>query len=83
MSSFVVGMRFSALYRSDATRAIRQLDGSEAAVPIIAVTADAILEHRDDYMAAGMDAFITKPIDVTELLNTINAVLGEDVHLGG
>ncbi len=55
----------------DATRAIRKLGGDAATVPIIAITANALHARRETYIAAGMDACLTKPIDAMQLLNTI------------
>jgi len=46
----------------DATRAIRQLPGM-AAIPILAMTANAFDQDRDACMAAGMNAHISKPTD--------------------
>jgi two-component system, sensor histidine kinase len=43
--------------------------------PIIGVTANAMTHHRAEYLAAGMDAVVPKPIELGTLLNTIEAVL--------
>ena len=43
--------------------------------PIIAVTANATEDHRADYLAAGMDDLIAKPISIVSLLQTMDAVL--------
>jgi signal transduction histidine kinase/CheY-like chemotaxis protein len=47
----------------DATRAIRLKGGRVAATPIIALTAAAMEEDRRACKAAGMNDFITKPLD--------------------
>ena len=47
----------------DATRAIRAKGGRMGATPIVALTAAAMEEDRRACKAAGMDDFITKPLD--------------------
>ena len=64
----------------EASREIRKSGGAAANVPIIAVTADAMSDHRQDYFAAGMDDVATKPINLPDLLATIDRVLGETIH---
>ncbi|HEY0836571.1 MAG TPA: ATP-binding protein [Azospirillum sp.] len=44
-------------------RAIRAAPGPLAQLPIIGLSADALPEHRDRHMAAGLDAYMTKPIE--------------------
>ncbi len=51
----------------EATKAIRGLNGTRSKVRIIAVTANAFESDRKNVLAAGMDNYITKPID-TEML---------------
>lgn len=60
----------------DATRAIRALPNSYASgVPIIAMTANAFDEDKQNALAAGMNGHIAKPIDVQKLLETISGIL--------
>lgn len=51
----------------DATRAIRAIGGSFNDLPIIALTAAAMEEDRRTCIAAGMDDFITKPLEISAL----------------
>jgi signal transduction histidine kinase/CheY-like chemotaxis protein len=54
------------------TRRIRALAGAAAQVPIIALTAEAPSDGLEAYLAAGMDGCITKPIEIEELLRSID-----------
>lgn len=60
----------------DATRAIRARNGHSARIPIIAMTAGALNEDRERCFAAGMDDYISKPVD----LATLRAVLARWVR---
>lgn len=65
----------------EATRAIRARTDALAKILIIALTAYAMEEHIQGYLADGMDACATEPIDRAKLLTTINEVLGEEIHV--
>jgi signal transduction histidine kinase len=62
-----------------ATRRIRALDSSASHVPIIAVTANAMMEDREAYVEAGMDDHVFKPLDAKDLERAIARVLS--LHL--
>lgn len=55
----------------EATAAIRAMGGEKAAMPIVALTADAVPEHRARYIEAGLDDVLLKPIDWSALNRTI------------
>ena len=55
----------------EATHAIRALGGPFASLPIIAMTANAFDEDRQACLAAGMDDYVAKPIDVAQLADAI------------
>ncbi|GLP97262.1 hybrid sensor histidine kinase/response regulator [Paraferrimonas sedimenticola] len=53
-----------------ATRAIREMPGM-ADIPIIAMTANAMVADRDKAFSAGMNDYITKPLDVNQLFSCL------------
>jgi CheY-like chemotaxis protein/HPt (histidine-containing phosphotransfer) domain-containing protein len=56
----------------DATRQIRQLRGSGAHIPIIAMTAHALKGDRERCLEAGMDDYISKPLDPRLLMKKLD-----------
>jgi CheY-like chemotaxis protein len=59
----------------EATRRIRALGGPLGAVPIIALTANALSHQRASYVVAGMDGMVAKPIAPTLLFAEIARVM--------
>ena len=59
----------------EATRAIRGLQGAVAQVPIIGLTANVMEHQRAQYVAAGMNGVVAKPISPAALMNEIVLVL--------
>lgn len=57
----------------EATRQIRELERAQGRVhtPIIAMSANAFAEDVDKAYAAGMDGYITKPVSMEEIRNTL------------
>ena len=53
-----------------ATRRIREMN-TGFRLPIVAMTANVMLEERQRCLAAGMDDFVAKPIDPDELLGVL------------
>lgn len=54
-----------------ATRVIRKLPDERAKIPIIAMTANAFEEDRQAALAAGMDDYVAKPVEISELFRII------------
>ncbi|MDX5320981.1 MAG: response regulator [Bacteroidota bacterium] len=52
----------------DATKAIREFNQT---VPIVALTASALLEKREKTLMAGMDDFVSKPFRPDELYSAL------------
>ena len=61
----------------DATRAIRRFEAEQKRVrtPILALSANVMAHQLDEYVAAGMDGYVAKPIDVTALVETLQETL--------
>lgn len=64
--------RLGGLETTRRIRAAEQKSGRH--IPIIALTASAMVEDREQCLAAGMDAYLTKPIQRRLLLDVINAL---------
>lgn len=61
----------------DATKTIRKSDAEPKNIPIIALTAHAMPEQREIWMAAGMDDYLIKPVKPELLRATICRYLGK------
>ncbi len=58
----------------EATRQLKNDEGTRA-IPIIALTADAMTGDREKAMESGCDDYDTKPIEMPRLLNKIETLL--------
>jgi signal transduction histidine kinase/DNA-binding NarL/FixJ family response regulator/HPt (histidine-containing phosphotransfer) domain-containing protein len=59
-----------------ATQQLRAGKDASATVPIVALTADALLETRERAQAAGMDNFLTKPVTAAQLEQLLVTMFG-------
>ena len=57
------------------TKVIRAADDDWNNIPIVAVTAHAMEGHRQTYLAAGMDGFVSKPFRMENLVSEMTRVL--------
>ena len=62
-----------------ATRKIRELEGERGDVPIIALTANAMVGDREQYLDAGMTDYVSKPIEPVKLASALRRQCGTDV----
>ena len=62
----------------DVTRRLKA-DPTICDIPIIAVTAFAMKDDEDRIMAAGCEAYLSKPISIMSFMETVRRFLGEDV----
>ncbi len=61
----------------EATRRLKAEPGTSA-IPIVALTANAMAGDQEEALAAGCDEYDTKPVDITRLVGKIQALLGGD-----
>ena len=64
----------------EATRRIREMEreqapAASARLPIIALTANAVEGDRQRCLAAGMDGYVTKPVDSDKLIETVRSLV--------
>ena len=64
----LMDVRMPVMNGYEATKAIRALARADAALPIIAMTADAFAEDVERCLAAGMNAHLSKPMDIHKLM---------------
>ena len=59
----------------EATKRIRNLDGARADIPIVAMTANAFEEDRQKALESGMNAHVSKPVDMNMLFKVMAQIL--------
>jgi two-component system sensor histidine kinase BarA len=68
----------------EATKIIRMDEAGERRIPIIAMTAHAMNEDRNYCLEAGMDAYLSKPINAQEMVRLAETLAhGKIPHFSG
>ena len=76
LDAILMDLRMPVMDGLSATRAIRALDTPRAkTIPIIAMTANAFQEDRDAAAAAGMNGYLSKPVDPQQLFSILRRLL--------
>jgi two-component system, cell cycle response regulator DivK len=60
----------------EATRRLKA-DAATRTIPVVALTAHAMAEHREQAMEAGCDAYLAKPVEPREVLAHVKRLLGD------
>jgi len=64
----------------DGIEALGHLRADLGQVPVVALTAFAMKDDRERFLAAGFDAYIEKPLDVREFPRQVAAILGHGAN---
>ena len=59
----------------EATKLIRNLDDARADIPIVAMTANAFEEDKQKALESGMNAHVSKPVDMNMLFKVMTQIL--------
>ena len=64
----------------DGVEALARLrrDERTGAIPVLALTAQAMHGDRERFLGAGFDGYLSKPMDIAELLRTVGEVCGRE-----
>jgi two-component system sensor histidine kinase RpfC len=73
--AMVIDMNMPKVSGLEVVRFCRMMGGVLAKTPIIIFSASVTQEARDESFAAGADAYISKPIEISQFLDTINRLV--------
>ena len=71
----LMDLRMPVMDGYEATKAIRALERQDKQLPIIAMTANAFSSDIQECLDCGMDGHIAKPLDIQELIRTLQKFL--------
>ena len=62
----------------EASMKIREMKSkSKSSIPIVAMTANAFEEDKEQALKSGMDYFVSKPFDIKSLLSLLSEILAK------
>ena len=74
-AAILMDIRMPVMTGYEAADAVRAVDRPDSQLPIIAMTANVFKEDREKCLAAGMNAHLSKPLDVETMKRTISEQL--------
>ena len=73
----LMDIRMPVMNGYEATKSIRAMENKElASIPIVAMTANAFEEDKQEALKSGMNGHIAKPIDIDVLFGVLREILG-------
>ena len=61
----------------EASMKIREMKSNKSSIPIVAMTANAFEEDKEQALKSGMDYFVSKPFDIKSLLSLLSEILAK------
>ncbi|HSN51689.1 MAG TPA: ATP-binding protein [Woeseiaceae bacterium] len=80
-TAILIDSQMPGMSGNEATRIIRAREGDKRHTPIIALTANAMMEDRERAFEAGVDDYLSKPVFVDELGSTLRRVLSGSIEV--
>ena len=78
----ILDIRMPVMDGIEVAKRIREMEGEAKRTPIIALTAHAMDNEKQELLKVGMDGYLTKPIDEAQLIQLIERRTGEKVSSG-